>query len=427
MVSKAAWLWNRLREKIWFRAALFSLAAILVAALSGTIGHLIPFDPNLSLASGSVDSILNVIATSMLAVTTFSLSIMVTAYGSATSNVTPRSTKVLLADPTAQNTLSTFLGSFLFAIVGIIGLSAGFYDERGKVLLFFATLGVLIIITVTLLRWISQLGHFGRVGDTIRRLERSAIPAMELAGHSPGLGALYQTTVPNGFVPIYADCIGAVTHVEVASLQEIAEEHDVTIHLCVLPGSIVHQARPVLMVPPTLAGPLAKKLRSSVTVGGAREFDQDARFGLIVLAEIASRAMSPAVNDPGTAIDAIGALLRLFSSFADSRNKVQETPTFNRVYGPTLTVEDLFSTAFDPIARDSSGTLEVIGRLLFVLSALARSDQSIFGNAAIRTARHALEVSWADQDKAWFRRELSVLAKRHGFQDLIPNDALLNR
>ena len=332
-MGRAAWLWNRLREKIWFRAALFSLAAVLVAALSGTVGRLVPFDPSLSLASGSVDSILNVIATSMLAVTTFSLSIMVTAYGSATSNVTPRSTKVLLADPTAQNTLSTFLGSFLFAIVGIIGLSAGFYDARGKVLLFFATVGVLVIITVTLLRWISQLGHFGRVGDTIRRLERAAMPAMRLAGQSPGLGTTPQTTVPDEFIPVYANRIGAVTHVDVSSLQEFAEKHDATIHLRVLPGSIVHQARPILMVPPALEF-LEESLRSFINVGDAREFDEDARFGLIVLAEIASRAMSPAVNDPGTAIDALGTLLRLFSGLADFRNCREKVRTFDRVHGP---------------------------------------------------------------------------------------------
>ena len=242
-------MFNRIRRKIWFRAALFSLAAVLIAALSALAGDYIPFDSSLSLASGSVDSILNVIATSMLAVTTFSLSIMVAAYGSATSNVTPRSTKVLLADPTAQNTLSTFLGSFIFSIVGIIGLSAGLYDERGRVILFFATLAVIAIITITLLQWISQLGHFGRVGDTIRRLEESVLPAMKAAGQSPGLGTMKEIAVPPGFVPIHAETIGTVTHIDVAELQELAADEDVSIHLRVLPGSLVHDARPVLMVP----------------------------------------------------------------------------------------------------------------------------------------------------------------------------------
>ena len=47
-------------------------------------------------------------------------------------------------------------------------------------------------------------------------------------------------------------------------------------------------------------------------LGNDRQFDEDPRFGLIVLSEIASRALSPAVNDPGTAIGIIGRLVRLF-------------------------------------------------------------------------------------------------------------------
>lgn len=217
--SRASWWFARIRKQIWFRSALFSLAAIATAAISALAGGIIPFDPSLSLASGSVDSILTVIASSMLAVTTFSLSIMVSAYGSATSNVTPRSTKVLLADPTAQNTLSTFLGSFLFAIVGIIGLSADFYDDRGRVLLFFATLVVLAIITVALLRWIDQLGRFGRVGDTIRRVEQITLPALTSASRVPGLGTRPETPVPSNYQAVYADQVGCITHIDIGHLR----------------------------------------------------------------------------------------------------------------------------------------------------------------------------------------------------------------
>ncbi len=56
----------------------------------------------------------------MLTVTTFSLSITVSAYGSATSNVTPRATTLLIEDGLTQTVLSTFLGSFLFGIVGLV-------------------------------------------------------------------------------------------------------------------------------------------------------------------------------------------------------------------------------------------------------------------------------------------------------------------
>lgn len=77
VVGRTAWLLRQFRKQIWVRAALFSVAAVVVAILAALIGPYIPYDPGLTLASGSVDHILNILASSMLAVTTFSLSIMV--------------------------------------------------------------------------------------------------------------------------------------------------------------------------------------------------------------------------------------------------------------------------------------------------------------------------------------------------------------
>ena len=50
---------------------------------------------------------------------------------------------------------------------------------------------------------------------------------------------------------------------------------------------------------------------SAFAIGDSRSYDQDPRFGLIVLGEIAAKALSPGVNDPGTAIQVIGAGVRL--------------------------------------------------------------------------------------------------------------------
>ncbi len=73
---------------------------------------MIPESISVKVGAEAVDNILNILASSMLAVTTFSLSIMVTAYGSATTNVTPRATRLVVEDVTTQNVLATFIGSF---------------------------------------------------------------------------------------------------------------------------------------------------------------------------------------------------------------------------------------------------------------------------------------------------------------------------
>ena len=59
-------------------------------------------------------------------------------------------------------------------------------------------------------------------------------------------------------------------------------------------------------------------VRDCFTLGDTRTFDQDVRFGVIVLAEIAQRALSPAVNDPGTAIFILDRITRMIVGPGDT-------------------------------------------------------------------------------------------------------------
>ena len=188
ILSKWGWLLLRLSRRLWFRAALISLLAVAAALVSLLISPYLPDGLSAKIGADAVDSILSIIATSMLTVTTFSLSTAVSAYGAATSNVTPRATKLLIEDTTTQNVLATFVGSFLYSLVAIITLSMGAYGERGRVVLFAVTILVILLIVVTLLRWIDYLLKLGRVGETTEAVEDAAASAMRARHLHPYLG-----------------------------------------------------------------------------------------------------------------------------------------------------------------------------------------------------------------------------------------------
>ena len=390
--SRMGWILSLFSRLIWVRATLFSIAAVVVALLAAFIGPYLPYDPGLTLASGSVDNILNILATSMLAVTTFSLSITVAAYAAASANVTPRSIKLLLSDRTAQNTLSTFVGSFLFSVVGIIGLVAGLYSSEGRVLLFFATLAVLLIVVSTLLRWIEHLGRFGRVGDTILRVEQATQEPLEAIAHQPCLGAMPATDIPPGSVPLKAGKSGYIQHIDIAQLDDIADQAGSMIHLSVLSGTMVHPERILLHIETPVADATIECLRDCFSIDEEREFDHDPRFGMIVLSEIASRALSPAVNDPGTAIDVAGAGLRLFLGFGERRRQAVQ-PDYRHVHARDLDIDALMYSFFNPIARDGAAMVEVQQRLIAILAILADEHPALFGQAARDHARSILERS----------------------------------
>ena len=68
----------------------------------------------------------------MLVVATFSLGTMVQAFAAAASSATPRAARVLIDDPFSQNVLATFLGAFVFAMVGLVALRLRLLQRRGQ-------------------------------------------------------------------------------------------------------------------------------------------------------------------------------------------------------------------------------------------------------------------------------------------------------
>ncbi len=398
LAGRGAYLLQQLTRRIWLRASLFSIAGVLTALLAARLAPFIPDELSLTVGGKAVDNILTILASSMLAVTTFALSAAVTAYGAATSTVTPRATQLLIEDRFTQNALSTFVGTFLFSIVGIIALTTGFYGAKGRVVLFFATIAIVGVIAITLLRWIQHLSTFGRVQDTIERVERAAMASMIAWAEAPCLGGATAVDVPADARPVFTDRTGYIAHIDMGALCRVATRDGLIVHVATLPGTFVHPGRAVAMVEGACDDRALAAVAAAFAIMPDRDFDQDPRFGLIVLSEIAARALSPAVNDPGTAIRVIGAAHRVLAALADTPANGERR--FARVHVPDLDIDDLFIDVFRPIARDGSGVVEVQLRLQATLTALAGQAPDRFGAAARAASRSAMVRAEAALDAA---------------------------
>lgn len=406
---------RRAARKIWFRAALFSLGAVLLALAARVLAPIMPDVFSSNMGQDSVDQILEILASSMLAVTTFSLTAMVQAYSSATTQGTPRATQLMLADNTSQNALSTFLGGFLFSIVGIVALSTGYYDPKARTILFLGTVAVIAIIAITLLRWIAHVTGFGRMNDVIDRVEEAATDAMRGQAAEPRLGGMPARPPEPDAVPVRPRETGYVTLIDSAKLARLAEGYDLYLHVEALPGAMVHPGRPLLWVDGAVDAAARDGLISAFTIEPHRDFDQDPRLGLIALSEIASRALSPAVNDPGTAIAVLNATQRVFLALFDPDETDRAEPS-PRLFVPELTLEELVEAAYRPIARDGAGNIEVQIRLQKTLAALApfAPNPKVFLDMADESAERAREAMEHASD-----REALTLARRGiGLEDM---------
>lgn len=389
-MSRWRWMLRRLTRRLWFRAALFSVLAVATALVSAVAAPFIPYEFTAQIGASAVDNILSILASSMLAVTTFSLTTMVSAFSAASNAATPRASLLLIEDQQAQNAISTFLGCFLFSIVGIIALSTGFYGESGRVVLFIVTIGVILWIVVTLLRWIDHLSRFGRLGETVSRVEATAAASLGDWAKRPRLGGARSLPLPAGAVPVMPADFGYLQHVDVQALSRLAEEMEQDIHLAVLPGAALDPYRPLLHLPRAASPESEERLRQAFTLGDQRGFEQDPRYGMIVLTEIACRALSAATNDTGTAIGVLAALGRLLGRWAETEAEDEEA-AFPRLRVPDIAPDVFFNDVFRPIARDGAGEVEVGIRLQKTLAMLARCGQGRLAAPARRLSAEALE------------------------------------
>lgn len=406
MVSKWLWTLRSVLRELWVRVASFALLAILTAATAPLLSPLVPQGWAEAFGGGAVSAVLQILASSMLAVTTFSLSIAANAFTAAESSATPRSTALLQKDRTTQTTLATFLGAFVYSVVGIVGLNAGYYDAGARVVLFGATVLVLIIVVVALLRWMGYLPDFGRMDNTLDRVEEAAHDALATRLETPWLGGHpYRGEVPDGATPVRAAETGYVQHVDMGALNEAATENGSQIYLSLLPGDFVYDGAPLLYCLGETGN--SDRLRDAITIGRTRNFDQDPRYGMIVLAEIGSRALSPGVNDPGTAIAVINRELAVLA-----RWRSREVPDvhFDAVHVPPSEPRDLVESAFRPIIRDGASNAEVQLHVMDALDALNKIAPEIFGEVA----RDLLDEirDRTSEGEGLSKRDLDDLAKR---------------
>lgn len=415
MISKLRFRLRRLLRKVWVPVAAYGLLGVATSLGAGFMRPVLPDGLGAKIGANAVEPILSIIATSMLTVTTFSLSVMVTAFGAATTGATPRATALLKEDTTTQRVLATFIGAFIFALVGIIALRTGIYGEEGRLLLFVVTVVVLALIVISLMRWIAHLTDFGRLDDTIARVERAATEGLRTRVGAPWFGG-HKLTVPPPVTAhaVQAVSIGYVQHVDVDALSEIADELEARVWLRAQPGTFVHPAADLLHIEPfptdaELATAIEERLRSAYTVAPDRNFDQDPRFGILALAEIASRALSPAVNDPGTGIDILGRLVRVLSTWEE---RPQTELVHPRIWVPPIRAEDLITDAFHAIARDGAGIVEVQIRLQKSLAAIAELSPEIFAIPALEQARAALAAATVALPLAEDRAKVAALVEQ---------------
>ncbi len=377
MKKNATYLFRRIQEKLWFRPVIFCFISILGALLAQVADKtdLQKLVPDLKIES--IIELLNIISSSMLVIATFTVGSMISAFAAASTTATPRSFNLIITDDVSRNSLSAFIGSFIFSIVALIAVKNGYYGKAGLFTLFIITLLFFTLVILTFLRWVERISRLGRMGHTIKLIENVTKIALKKRLKSPTMGGIKIDSNITNTNHVYSDDIGYILSIDMEMLQEIAEKSNAIFTINALPGKFVSLDIPILHIhyneQKTDEAIDFDTIRKSFNIGDTRSFDDDPRFGSITLSEIASRALSPAVNDPGTAIQIINSHVRLFSLFDEvQKQETNNEIMYSKIAVPELVLADLFEDAFRPIARDGAANIEVMIRLQKAFKSLSK-------------------------------------------------------
>ena len=201
---------------------------------------------------------------------------------------------------------------------------------------------------------------------------------------------------------VSSDVSGYIRFIDIRRLVFLARSYGVTIRIVRRVGHFVPAGIPLLTVSKgdRLSPVRSAELRGAFDLGPTRTLQQDIEFGILQIVDIALQAISPAVNDPSTAINCVDQLSRILIRFAS-----REEPA-SLLYDPRHAprqhlwpgFDRLVDTAFDQIRLYARADVAVSLRMLRALGDVART----IPDPAVQTeARRAREA-----DRGGLRREV---------------------
>lgn len=363
----------------WGIPALYAAVAIAVGLTIPRLENRIFPEFVSPMSVSSAMAIYSSIATGMLALTgiVFSLTFVMVQF-SATA-YSPRLVLWIARDPVMSHALGIFTATFLYGVAALSGVDRSgsgqvpYFSVWVEIALLLASVGMFIALihrigVLQINRMLVFTGDQGRnVISTIYPLFSSAVA---VTGRDD-LGALPRTQTL-----IHHGGPRSIQAVDVADLVNLAKASGGAIEIVVAVGDTVVELTPLLHVYGTREPIPEENLRNGIALGNQRTFEQDPKYAIRLLVDIAIKALSPAINDPTTAVQALDQiedlLLRLGQRYLEI-GRYRDSDGKLRLVVPFPTWDDLLRLAFDEICFYGASSVQVMRRMNALVADLSRA------------------------------------------------------
>lgn len=417
-------LWHHVRGSYWLVPALMVGGACVLAfatvAVDGALGLGRAGRFRWAYTGGpeGARTLLSTLAGSMITVAGVTFSITMVALTLASSQCGPRLLANFKRDAGSQVVLGTFLATFLYSLLVLRTVQGGedpfvpHVSVTVALVLAVASLGVLIYF----IHHVSELIQVDRVAAAVARdldgvIDAFSRPRERAAAGHPEQPAREAPAPDEGQAAVVPAARGGYLQaVDEAGLLETAVADDLLIRLEHKPGDFLVQEGVLARVwpPERLTEAITTRINGAVILGDRRTAEQDIKFCVDELVEIAVRALSPGVNDPFTATICIDRLTAGLARFLQ-----RELPPADlcdecgrlRLVVPRVTTMEVVDAAFNHIRECARGSAPVTIHLLQTLALLAGYARTEEGREALRRqaamihrgARAGLPEEWDRQ------------------------------
>ncbi|HYX70978.1 MAG TPA: DUF2254 domain-containing protein [Terriglobales bacterium] len=339
------------------------------------------FFPGLSssLNASSATAIFSSVASGMMALTgiVFSLAFVMMQFNA--TAYSPRLVLWLSRDPFVFHAIGVFTATFVYALAALAWVDR---NHSGNVPLLTAWCVVFLVIAsvmvlarlvqrLALLKISNVLAYVGRTGRQVIIEMYPLLPVeADTAGAAdPGLqvlpkpGPIRQTLCHRGAPKM----IGAL---DLAALVRLASQAGAMIEMSESVGEAAMDGAPLLHVRGGQAVIPEASLRQAIFLGPERTFEQDPKYAIRLLVDIAIKALSPAVNDPTTAVQAldyIEDLLRCLGHRRLQAGRLYDEAGTLRLTFPCPRWQDFVSLALEEIRYYGAGSVQVMRRMRALL------------------------------------------------------------
>jgi uncharacterized membrane protein len=375
----------------------FPTLAVVLAVAAGVVLPLVDariddsFPVSAALFSGGADAartVLSSIAGSLITVTSLTFSLTVVTLQLASSQFSPRLLRTFTRDRFVHLTLALFLATFTYALTVLrsvrndTGGSAEFVPRLSVTVAFvLAVAGVLGLVV-----FLSHLARQIRVETMVRAVHDDArsTAALLLDERTPDAPAPPRPPIPPpGAVPLLAHDSGFLVRVDGSVLLDAAAGTGAVVLLDRHPGTFVVAGTPIGLAWPLdplrpldddARDRLARCAAAAVTTGYERTAAQDVGFGLRQLTDVVNKSLSPGINDPTTAVHALGHSAALLCELAGRElgpRLLRDDDGCTRVVLTRPMLADLVDLAIAQPRRYGATDPAVLSRIAVLLRELA--------------------------------------------------------